>query len=933
MMCLIILGIIAVKTISVNFIGSETLFNARSIQQLNTMNLVEKDPEISMLTNNFTEKSKSLPMTIIIMISGLDNSLIASNPQLLNVINKFKSKEAKQYDYYIEEDLVPNWSSLFLGTPKYITGITGNVFTKSGLSSFDSLIKNLNRQNKKSKFIVSSLMKEYLINSIPNAVIIENKQNSLFNKPKNIKLVQEAENPSNINIDNNSTLIIESSIEDGIENEENNSNVNKATDSDKHIRRRKYQMNIIKNKPVKSINQRINKDIKDIQVESKPNEHEHETESSSNPFSEHSSEYDEDLIFLEDENNYYEFINLLKNENDNSNVLFFQLSGLYTEINNVLSKNGGGSSLKVDLESSSIQRKLISYASYLEEIYSSIRENQRMVILSDYSFKRERLITNDNEEATNINNINKPAFLKPSIPKRSIKLRHSYNRKIESELNPNNAKDVNNWKADVTNNLMEYCPFIILQKNSDFSTNPKYYMYSKIKPPIFNIHDISATLSALFMINFNKENTGRLIDEAIRLNDFNEEENKFLYLKLRNQHQLLYANELLTLNHNSEAKSILNKKYRSPSISSSEYYFSEVIYFNNTLNSAIETSFKEESSRNSSYTLFSILIVSFIIILVYQQLTYSDILRIISCYRMDKDNYYCFILSVLSFSGYIFICLLLKYLFFGSLEFPFSSIGSFCIWFILTPTVISYIMTKIVFILFFYANFIGCGANYDQSRNFFFYNLFRNVQNVIYNEKGLAYVYLYRVYSLFSIISFSFLLTYFAFSTNMMSNSPLILYYQNSSSNEKNLNYLSYVLYTMVYLIMILSQFFNYPFFSAYRQIYDSLFILYDNKILNLLNYKQGKSFEKEALESSLIKIDFNYDSQSIYFYENKEEEIRTKYFSNELAAALILHFIVNNNDLNISNVEEQVKQNEALMGRDINLVNDLRRSLITKGA
>jgi len=85
---------------------------------------------------------------------------------------------------------------------------------------------------------------------------------------------------------------------------------------------------------------------------------------------------------------------------------------------------------------------------------------------------------------------------------------------------------------------MEYLPFYVIKKNSNFATD-EFTIYPDKKKPVFNPEDIASTIASLMGISIPKMNQGKFIEEAIQLNNYSEMETKISYLELRNQHQKL----------------------------------------------------------------------------------------------------------------------------------------------------------------------------------------------------------------------------------------------------------------------------------------------------------------------------------------------------------------------------------------------------------
>ena len=101
------------------------------------------------------------------------------------------------------------------------------------------------------------------------------------------------------------------------------------------------------------------------------------------------------------------------------------------------------------------------------------------------------------------------------------------------------------------------------------------------------------------------------------------------------------------------------------------------------------------------------------------------------------------------------------------------------------------------------------------------------------------------------------------------------LVYQEGNTNE--IKFFNYILCIQILNIFVsLSYFYHYPHFSKIKEIFDSLFLLYDQKIIDTLDsdvqndeeaQKCRVTNEKEALKSNFAKLLINFDPQSELFY------------------------------------------------------------------
>jgi len=192
------------------------------------------------------------------------------------------------------------------------------------------------------------------------------------------------------------------------------------------------------------------------------------------------------------------------------------------------------------------------------------------------------------------------------------------------------------------------------------------------------------------------------------------------------------------------------------------------------------------------------------------------------------------------------------------------------------PVAVYLIYSKLIIWSIFYSNTLAIQqdrgkkskANNFSNFNFLFKNLFRNIKIAVLKNGALAYIYLIRIYSLFFTVLLSMVCLYlvnshlFFFSASKLR--VLLVYNPNESHTESLKFYLRFMFVNIVFLFMQLVHFFNYPKFSKTRQVFDSIFILYDKKIINSLDI--NSTCEKDVLESLFIREFLNFDYQSEVF-------------------------------------------------------------------
>jgi hypothetical protein len=317
----------------------------------------------------------------------------------------------------------------------------------------------------------------------------------------------------------------------------------------------------------------------------------------------------------------------------------------------------------------------------------------------------------------------------------------------------------------------------------------------------------------------------------------------------------------------------LNIHYRPLDTASPEYYYQEINNFQNIYNHIYKEIYVKESYSNHTLTLLIILISVFLILLITQYLTFADLIGIFSISESGKRNFGSLLISISVLSVYLII----NYFFIFSHENINNVIFSqnkyyFLCTDIIIPLLLAIILQKFTFSIFFYAVTIRSKFYPENNNNFFFYNMFRGISNSVFTKNGLAYIYLFRIYSVVICSLLSLLLFYIYNQYSFIFSSEKIITFLVYKDNGGNLNYLNlanrFLLNLIIYQIVTLLYFYSYPNFNKNKQIFDCVFVLYDLKLILSLDVE--KTCEKDAFESKFVKDFTNFDTQSYYYYKNK---------------------------------------------------------------
>lgn len=834
------------------------LISLRAIEELNiNSNFVKTNIDnnnnnnikFKRLSTTTSSKINNNPTNYIVLIPGLNLSMVLETYSLKNTINKLlKEKKAKIVKYNIDKNssLTDNWISIFLGTSKFVTGVTNNLNSHNAknnlINRYDNLFKNI-LNSKKTFSIYSStyFYNNFIVPVCPEAIKTYNTYN------------------------------------------------NKHTTND-------FYTNSILN----SFN-----DMSDINEEDIYNKI---------YYNNSNLEFDENTSSFIDENIFNNLKFNLSSDITKDNYII-QFPGLYYLINNLIYHKNN----KINYLEGSINSKLLAIDNYINYLISKLKQNDNIFIISDYKF--------DDNIFLNIKNKNS-----------------------------------------------SYLPFIRIN-------NLNKYDSENIIENEYTLNDISATLSTILNINFNKQNTGVIIDEILDSSKL-----KLDYLKLNNQIKLLYIKLLNKLGYSD--KEILNQfnsyNNKNRKINTVENLINDnnnnsdiiikneninsndikqdLLLFLNTSSNLIYKKQNEYSFKNQITALIISSIYLFFVILVFQQITFLNLFQIIpkiieyisSLFKkskIDKNKntsllqIKTLLLAIISQIIYITLLTTINLIFNRNLANVFcinlysSSnnndinyhvyIANFFLYSIIFPIITHYIITKLIFIFYFCARNINTN---NKKVNFIYFNFFRSSQNNVFYESGLACIYLFRMNT---IILNAFVLVFFVFiysiNNYLFNTNSLIFYFDNNKTFEIIIliNLLS-----AIYVFMTICVFFSYPNFTPNKQIFDSIFLLYDNKVLDLSYINIKHTDELLALNSKFTTEIINFDNQNYLFYKSKNDlsqyiNSNHDFINDDLNNALILNAIVNSN-YKLNSSDFSIILDNDLMGKEEN-INDEINKLYTK--
>jgi hypothetical protein len=280
-----------------------------------------------------------------------------------------------------------------------------------------------------------------------------------------------------------------------------------------------------------------------------------------------------------------------------------------------------------------------------------------------------------------------------------------------------------------------------------------------------------------------------------------------------------------------------------------------------------------ENSNNSLYASIASILVVFITVVMVQTLTFTNFVAIFKISQSDDSslvNKGVFICSILAFGVFFAInyCLKLKLdnekVSYRNFSFEFIAVH------LIVPLFIAFTLMKLMTYIFISANKIMNRPSKKGIKiTFYFKNFFSGLNQGVIKESGLRYIYLFRIYTLI-LMTIASMIIFIKYSTNsyLFSSDKIsaFLIYKDATCIESLIDTNYYLLLVIVYLFVFLFYFFNYPVFNKFKQVFDSIFTLYDSKIAFNTSLEHD-TCEKEGLESRFTTYYTNFDTQSELYY------------------------------------------------------------------
>lgn len=348
-------------------------------------------------------------------------------------------------------------------------------------------------------------------------------------------------------------------------------------------------------------------------------------------------------------------------------------------------------------------------------------------------------------------------------------------------------------------------------------------------------------------------------------------------------------------------------KFNSPEFVSKEYYNSEIKNFQAAKNFIFKKFYIAELNKNKLIGFIIILVLFLLIMLTFNMLTFGDFNSFFFVYNINKINFYA-LLNLCCFKFLYFLTLAVVYCLtssdceFTNTNLLGSSYASFqyIIKYLIFPFVLYIAYSKLNFFIFIYADDISAEEYNNRQLSFVIKNIFSDIKNVVFKDKGLAIVYLFRLYNLqISVISILILFYFsngYVFIFSDKSIRAFLLYSEatsagtatNQINNSVSINngsdgaiiYIQILTIALSYLFSQLIYYLNYPVYNNTRQIFDSIFSLNEHKIASNFAGASTKSINNTMtiLESKFTYDFVNFDIQSESFYKSSNYD-KIKYF------------------------------------------------------
>ena len=345
-----------------------------------------------------------------------------------------------------------------------------------------------------------------------------------------------------------------------------------------------------------------------------------------------------------------------------------------------------------------------------------------------------------------------------------------------------------------------------------------------------------------------------------------------------------------------------------------------MISFKLSYETAKKKLYNHEATNNLYLAFLTGLVFFFLLVIIMQRLTFANPLKLANFRNIDLNiNLVSFIRAFIANLIYYVTCICLPWLYYAKdIKVPFVQtlasnefIGTYIIIRIMLPTFVAVNIMKTYFTTFFYSH-MSEGSLWWKRHLY-------SIENSIMAPNAMAEIYLFRLYNHFIsiIISLVLLLLYsdvsFPFTPNEYLN-PLVYNKENFISMKIVTTYLTL---TIIYMLVGVADFYNYPKFSDSSQIWDCLFVLSDEKMKEI-NDEDDYSNDYKLLSSTLIKETLNQDIQS----ETYKDKMLKK--ENRLLVDIIL-----NTDIYLTHVEEDALLEDVALGRDDDNPAKLKKAMI----
>ena len=312
----------------------------------------------------------------------------------------------------------------------------------------------------------------------------------------------------------------------------------------------------------------------------------------------------------------------------------------------------------------------------------------------------------------------------------------------------------------------------------------------------------------------------------------------------------------------------------------------------------------QENTKNTIVSTIITIVLMSLNILIIQYFTYVDFIKIFKKTEGENINLKNFLRALYANLGVYAICaVIFKLYYFSNPHHPeilsFSNpnfIQEYIVLLFVYPAIVTMLINKFIYYRYFTVNEIkdihikNPNSTYSSWKQLFFH-----IDFVCLHRNGMAQIFLFRVYNSKISMLISLVLFIFYSKSAQFFTKPSVV--NSLAYNEANLKTLKiwtwFLCVNVVYSFISLIDFYYFPKFSIQKQVYDSLFLLNDDKLLNSDESNVLETCERSVLESYFINEFINFDPQSEYYYVDAQGGQANEIYNNIITKVNYLNYLI----------------------------------------